>query len=297
MDNLHLLPLAHRALIAIGGEDRVAFLQGLTSNDVTRAAADSVLWSALLTPQGKFLHEFFLGEVAGELLLEAEAARRADLMKRLGLYKLRSRIAIRAVDDRAVYAVIGDGAAERFGLAGQAGLARDFAGGHLFVDPRLAAAGLRAWLPAAAADALRDAGATAGDPALWERHRLALGLPDGSRDLVPDKSILLENGFDEMNGIDWKKGCYMGQELTARTKYRGLVKKRLTPVSLSGPAPEPGALVMRGDTEAGEMRSHAGDLGLAVLRLDLLEQTAGETAPFHVGETLLTPLAPAWARA
>ena len=286
--------LAHRALIAIGGDDRAAFLQGLVSNDVARAAPDRVLWSAFLTPQGKFLHEFFLGEMNGELILEAEAKRRADLIRRLSVYKLRSRIAIRPLDDVAVYAVWGDGAAEGFGLSGEAGTARPFAGGQLFVDPRLAEAGLRAWLPAAGEAELRRAGAVVAEPLAWDRRRLALGLPDGSRDLVVEKSVLLENGFDEMNGVDWKKGCYMGQELTARSKYRGLAKKRLTPVIIDGPPPEAGTPVTLDGAEAGEMRSHAGELGLAMLRLDILEQLAGGAATLSAGDARLTPREPAW---
>ncbi|HIJ61481.1 MAG TPA: folate-binding protein YgfZ [Rhodospirillaceae bacterium] len=294
MDGLQHVTLAHRALIAIGGEDRVAFLQGLVSNDVTRAAPAHVVWSAFLTPQGKFLHEFFLGDIDGELFLEAEAERRADLMKRLGMYRLRSKVAIRAVDDLAVHAVIGTGAARAFDLPAEPGAARPLAGGRLFVDPRLAAGGLRAWLPPAAAATLREAGAAEADAGAWDRWRLTLGLPDGSRDLVVEKSILLENGFDEMHGVDWKKGCYMGQELTARTRYRGLVKKRLTPVSIDGPAPEPGSPVMLGENEAGEMRSHAGDLGLALLRLEILEQLAADGGNLRAGEAVLTPRQPAW---
>ena len=129
-------------------------------------------------------------------------------------------------------------------------------GGVLLVDPRLGELGGRAILPR---EALRPALAAFGlaeaDFADYDRHRLALGIPDGSRDLLPDKSILLEAGFDELNGVDWQKGCYVGQELTARTKYRGLIKKRLLPVRIDGPAPAPGTIVTLDGKDAGEMRS------------------------------------------
>src|SRR5207244_12394433 len=105
----------------------------------------------------------------------------------------------------------------------------------------------------------------------WDRHRLALGVPDGSRDLVPDKSILLEAGFDELNGVDWQKGCYVGQELTARTKYRGLIKKRLFPVHIEGPAPPPGTMVTAEGRDAGEIRSSRDGEGLALLRLEAVD--------------------------
>ena len=121
------------------------------------------------------------------------------------------------------------------------------------------------------------------DGAAYHRLRIALGVPDAARDLTPEKSILLENGFDELNAIDWQKGCYMGQELTARTRYRGLVRKRLLPVRIEGAAPAPGTPLMLGDQELGEMRSASADgtLGLAMVRLEAL---AGDASPtFRAG--------------
>jgi folate-binding protein YgfZ len=125
----------------------------------------------------------------------------------------------------------------------------------------------------------------------YDRMRLSLGVPDGSRDLPIDKAILLENGFDELNGIDWQKGCYMGQELTARTRYRGLVRKRLLPVAIEGPPPPPGTPVMRGDTEAGVMRSSRDGLGLALLRLEDLG-----TGTLTAAGSRVSPRQPDWMR-
>src|SRR5262249_3416018 len=118
---------------------------------------------------------------------------------------------------------------------------------------------------------LAQAGWAAGTMGDYDRLRLSLGVPDGSRDLPVDRAILLENGFDELHGIDWQKGCYMGQELTARTRYRGLVRKRLLPVEVEGPLPAPGTPVMAGDKEVGQMRSGGDGLGLALLRLEHLD--------------------------
>lgn len=294
MAKSHFIPLPHRSLIAVEGEDRQTFLQGLVSNDVTKAGAERTLYSAFLTPQGKFLHEFFLGEQADVLLLETETARRNDFIKRLSLYKLRSKITIRTADHLHAYAIIGDDVAQIFGLPAEAGVVRSFAGGMVFVDPRLVEGGLRAWLPIGAETALRNIGLDAAETDLWDRHRIGLGLPDGSRDMVPDKAILLENGFDELHGVDWQKGCYLGQELTARTKYRGLIRKRLMPVDIDGPAPEPGTGVLFGEADAGEMRSHAGNVGLALIRLEIIEQLATGDGKLEAGETLLTPHKPAW---
>jgi folate-binding protein YgfZ len=142
--------------------------------------------------------------------------------------------------------------------------------------------------------------ATNATEADWDLHRLRLGLPDGSADLEAEKTVLLEAGFDELSGVAWDKGCYMGQELTARTKYRGLVKRRLVPVMVDGPLPAPGTPILRGGLEVGTMRSGRDGLGLAVLRLEMLRpeipgaETPGEG--LTSGGARLTPRIPDWMR-
>jgi folate-binding protein YgfZ len=288
--------LDDRGLLAIAGADRRPFLQGLVSNDVDRIAGDRAIYAALLTPQGKYLHDFFVAELGETLYLDAEAARLGDLAKRLGLYRLRSKVTLTPVaGDWLVAALIGSEALSKLALPSEPGRARPLGGGLAYVDPRLAAAGARAILPAAGAQAALEAAGFALAPhADYERLRLSLGLPDGSRDLLVEKSILLENGFAELNGVDWDKGCYMGQELTARTRYRGLVKKRLLPVRIEGPAPAPGTPLMLGDRDAGEMRSAAGELGLALVRLEALEEAEAKGMPLTAGDARLTPRKPDW---
>jgi folate-binding protein YgfZ len=260
------IPLPQRSLITIAGDDRRRFLQGLVSADVDKVADGAVLYGAYLTPQGKFLYDFFLAERDGALLLEVETAGREDFIRRLSRFRLRSKVTLAPQDDLQVYAILGEGPAIGF------------------VDPRLAEAGRRAWL--AAPPDLPEAPFET-----WDAHRIALGLADGSRDMVPEKTILLEAGFDELNGVDWQKGCFMGQEVTARSKYRGQIKKRLLPVAIEGEAPEPGTIVTLDGQEVGEMRSHVGALGLAVIRLDSLGR-----GPLSAGETRLTPNVPGWVR-
>ena len=324
MSALRYAILEDRGVLALEGEDARAFLQGLVSNDVTKVNPSRAIHAALLTPQGKFLHDFFVAELAGAILLECEKARLPDLKRRLGLYKLRSKVTLAdRTDAFAVAALFGEDAPgaqapqsndpaasqapgllfgrrsplDALALPGEAGLGRGFAGGVVFADPRLAAAGARAIAPN---DSLRAAAAEAGfaeaSADAYDRARIALGLPDGSRDLEIEKAILLENGFDELNGIDWNKGCYMGQELTARTKYRGLVRKRLMPVAIEGPAPAFGTPVLLGDQDAGEMRSARADLGLALLRLDKVEEARTAGVSLSAGEAKLTPRKPAWAK-
>lgn len=286
--------LEDRGVLRLSGPDRVAFLQGLVSNDVARVAPARVLWAAFLTAQGKYLHDFFLVAAGESLLLEGEAGRLDDLLRRLKLYRLRSKVELAdATIDYAVAALWGADALARLGLPADPGAAAPFAGGIAYVDPRRSTLGARAILPrAAAAAALAEAGFAAAPRDGYDRLRLGEGVPDGSRDLVPEKSILLENGFDELAGVDWDKGCWMGQELTARTKYRALIKRRLLPVTLEGAVPPSGSPVLQGEREVGELRSTCDGQGLALLRLDAL--AAG--APLRVGQAQAVVHLPAWIR-
>jgi len=285
-----------RSLLAVSGPDRVTFLQGLVSNDMQRVAPNRAVYAALLSPQGKFQYDFFITELNGVLLLDCERGGLEGLKKRLSMYKLRADVIL---EDRSgelcVAALFGDGALSALGLDDTPGQAVAFGGGMAYTDPRLAAIGGRATLPLGEAETtLKAAGLQPTDAADYDRLRLTLGLPDGSRDLIVDKSILLEAGFDELNGVDWDKGCYMGQELTARTKYRGLIKKRLMPVAFDGAPPEAGTPVIANGKEAGEVRSSLetedGGIGLALMRLEALENSSGLKA----GDITVTPTRPDW---
>jgi folate-binding protein YgfZ len=274
--------LPARSVVAVEGEDRVSFLQGLVSNDVTMAAPGRCVWAALLTPQGKWLADFFIFAAQDHLLLDCEAGQVDMLLQRLSRFRLRSRVTIIARRDLAVFAAWSNEFPPPLAGGGWGEGSNPKAAGFTAPDPRLPEAGDRILSPAPLPET-----ATFAD---WDRHRLALGLPDGSRDLEPEKTVLLEAGFDELNGVSWSKGCYMGQELTARTKYRGLVKRRLIPVHIDGPAPAPGSAILRNSTEVGTMRSSCDDLGLALLRLDSL------AGPLISAETHIEPRVPAWMR-
>jgi folate-binding protein YgfZ len=285
--------LDDRGILAVSGPDRRPFLQGLVSNDVDKVCPTASRYAALLTAQGKYLHDFMMVEAGESIWLDAEAARLGDLKRRLSMYRLRARVSLDERSDLAVAAIFGAGEAAILGLPSEPGAARPLGSGVAFVDPRLASLGARAILPRENARAvLADAGIAETGFDIYDRLRLSLGIPDGSRDLVLEKSILLESGFDELNGVDWQKGCYIGQELTARTRYRGLVKKRLTPVRIEGPAPPPGAAVTADGREIGEMRSSRGGLGLALLRIEPVR----EGKMLAAGESILVPVRPAWMR-
>ena len=289
--------LASRGVLRIEGPDARSFLQGLISNDVGAVKPDHAVWAAFLTAQGKYLHDFFICESGGALLLEAEAGRLADLKRRLSLYRLRSRVSIEEVGPAlSVWALTGEAAATQAGLASaSAGAAAPLGDGIVFIDPRLAAAGLRALLPGEAGEAALIArGFERAQPGAYDALRIFLGLPDGSRDMLVEKSLLLECGFDELGGIDWNKGCFLGQELTARTRWRGLVKRRLLPMRVEGTIPQPGTPISVDGQTVGEVRSGAEGWALALLRLNALPAIS-EADGVTVGEARLVPHVPVWA--
>jgi tRNA-modifying protein YgfZ len=285
--------LNDRGVLAVSGPDRRNFLQGLVSNDVEKVGPTQARYAALLTAQGKYLHDFMMIEFADEIWLEAEAERLGDLKRRLSIYRLRAKATLDERPELAVAVAFGTGAPAAMGLSAEPGAGREFGSGVAFVDPRLAALGVRCILPRTdLRSALEGTGLEEWGFPDYDRLRLELGVPDGGRDLVAEKSILLEAGFDELNGVDWQKGCYIGQELTARTKYRGLIKKRLMPVAIDGPPPAPGTIVTADGREVGEMRSSRDRLGLALLRIE----PASGGKQLKAGQTTLRPSTPGWMR-
>jgi folate-binding protein YgfZ len=271
MTQTALLP--DRAVLAVTGADRVTFLNGLVSNDVTLSAPGQAVWAALLTPQGKYLADFFIFSDGARLLLDCAASQAGLVAQRLARFRLRADAAIGALE-WTVHAAWD-------GMPGWAGTPGT--GVVVAPDPRLPDAGWR-MLGEPGAGPVVNASADA-----YDAHRLALGLPDGLRDLEAEKSVLLEAGFDALHGISWTKGCYMGQELTARTRYRGLLKRRLVPVAADAALPASGTPVMAGERVVGELRSVRGQAGLALLRLDAL------ALPLVAGDLPLQVRIPDWA--
>jgi folate-binding protein YgfZ len=290
--------LAERGLVSLCGDDARWLLQGVISTDIERVTPASASYGALLTPQGKYLFDFVIVQIGDALLLDTERTRLDDLMRRLLMYRLRAKVEIEdRSDELEVAAVLGDDLAARLDLPAQPGAARPLKDGIVLIDPRLAQLGGRAVLPRGhSAAALEEVGFAALPPAAYEEARLALGVPDGSRDLVVDRSTLLESGFEELRGVDFQKGCFVGQELTARMKYRGLVRKRLMPVAFEGPPPAPGTPIRLDGKDAGEMRSGHDGHGIALLRLEQVARAAKEGVPLLADATEVIPHKPDWAR-
>lgn len=294
MANLFYTILDKRGLVAVSGQDARPFLQSIISQDIDRVGPMNAAYGALLTPQGRFLHDFLIIEHDGIFLLDCEAARAGDLAARLRSYKLRSRVELSVDTDRyEVIALWGECPAAALDLPEELGAARAFANGIAFVDPRIAELGVRAILPRGQdASAISGARFVSADFAAYDAHRLYLAIPDGSRDMIPEKSLLLEGNLDLLNGVSWEKGCYIGQELTARTYYRRLVKRRLTPVVIEGPPPLPGTSVIVGGDEVGKMSSSLGGRGLAIIQLSA--QELSDESTMTAGEARLTRVSAPW---
>ena len=261
-----------RDIFAIDGADNRDFLQGLVSQNMDRVREDMSAYSAFLTPQGKYLHDFIVMQSGTQLWIDCEAGRAEDFIQRLSRFRLRADVQFEPLEDHVVFAVFGNGAPTKLGLVEDPGATRPMGETLAFVDPRNGAIGCRIVGPRVEVErVLSDAGIPEAAFEKYDALRISLELPDGSRDMDIEKSTLLESNFDELNGIDWEKGCYMGQELTARTKYRGLVKRRLSAYRATDDAQAPGDVVTQGDRKVGEIRSRGGDHLLVSVRLDALE--------------------------
>lgn len=225
-----MILLENRAVIKISGEDAKSFLQGLITNDVEKAVGEQAVYSAMLTPQGKYLFDFFIYDSGdGSLLVDCEAARKDEFIKKLKMYKLRAKVEIEDLPDWKVYADDEQGVA----------------------DPRLDGVLGKRLLTS-------DPQSEDGEFSEYETVRIENVIPD-STDFIPEKSFILQYRFEDLGGVDYQKGCYVGQEVTARTHYKGTIRKSLFKV-------ESESLPAFGDAyEGGVMLNSVGSIGLALL--------------------------------
>ncbi|GGI90612.1 glycine cleavage system protein T [Polymorphobacter multimanifer] len=259
--------LQDRAVLRMQGADTMAFLQGLLSNDVALLAASTPLYAGLLSPQGKLLFAvlLFAGD-DGAVLIDVAADEAEGLLKRLSMYKLRKAVDIAPAPELAVFASIGT-----------------MVPGHT-ADPRTPALGGR-WI--AATDTIDTAADSADSQAAWHSHRLQLGIAEAA-ELGSDELLWLETGADLLNGVSFTKGCYVGQENTARMHHRDKVRRRIVPVQLAGTVDD---TTLRDDAGrvVGSLRgTAAGNLALAHLRIEAVD------APILLGPTPVTVLRPDW---
>jgi folate-binding protein YgfZ len=277
--SLKAVILPDRNIVVLRGTDRVKFLQGLVTNDIRRLAPNRPLYTGFLTGQGKLQYDCFVMAEDDRILIDIAAGHVENLFKRLTTLKLRALVEFGATTPPlAVAAVWGEGAAARLGLdaeEGAAGKAVPVGARHGFVDPRIAALGVRLVYPAdhpmeAELDRHGFAVATASE---YAAHRLALGVAD-TDEIAGEICYPLEANFEMLHGVDFRKGCYVGQELTARMKLKGGLRKRVLPVTGTAPLPGVGTPVTAGGAELGRLIAASGTLGLALLRVDRLADAA-----------------------
>lgn len=253
--------MTDRSIIALSGADRERFLQGLVTNDV-RKVSGGIIYAALLTPQGKYLADFFIIGQPDRLLIDVATPLSATLLQRLAMYRLRADVQITTTD---LVVSRGTGPAPAGALA----------------DPRHPALGWRLYGD-------RDLS----DNTDWNALRVAHLIPETGIELTPE-TYILEAGFERLHGVDFRKGCYVGQEVTARMKHKTDLRKGLVPVRIEGPA-DPGTPILSGDREAGTLLTRAGDRAIAWLRFDRA------TGPLRAGTASvvadLPPAAPPQAR-
>jgi folate-binding protein YgfZ len=259
MDELVCL-LRDRGVIEVAGTDATSFLQRLITNSVLDIPKGEGRYAGLLTPQGKLLFDFFVvplpeGPDVG-YLIDCAGEQTADLVKRLNLHKMRAKIAIEDKSKQFAVAAIfgGEAAASIEGL-----IYRDMRAPHM---------GLRVIAPRGDALAKLDRG----EASRYEAHRIAQGVPKGGVDFVHGNAFVHDVNLDLMNGVDFKKGCYVGQEVVARVQYRNSARKRIVKIHFDGPAPEHSTQIAAGETIIGQVGSTAGGEGLAMVRLDRLEE-------------------------
>lgn len=271
--------LTDRGAIRVAGEDAPHFLHNLVTSSVEDLAPGTAAYAGLLTPQGKIISDFFVLKTADGYLLDVPAARLEELKKRLTLYKLRAKVTISA-EDLAVAAVWGGP-----GFA------------STFEDPRLPALGQRAFIPKSETSSrLKAEGLEVKPEEDFHAHRIALGIPEGGRDFAFDDAFPHEADMDQLGGVDFRKGCYIGQEVVSRTQHRATARTRVVPVNLSGTA-SPGTEITAGDKTIGTLGSVSGARALATIRIDRADDALEAGQAFKAGDAVVTfDNKPGWAR-
>ena len=274
--------LARRGVVAVSGPDAETFLNDLATADVSRAGPGQAIFAGLLTPQGKILFDFIVFRDGERFLFDLPRGLAADFVKRLGFYKLRAKITVADVStDSQVLAVWGpEGVHHIDGVAAP--------------DPRLAALGWRVIAPADQPPVL--SGFAAGTQADYDAHRIPLGIPEGGIDFAFGDAFPHDTDMDQLSGVDFGKGCYIGQEVVSRMEHRGTARRRVVIARAKGALPPVGAEVTAGGKALGLLGSSAGDCALALLRLDRAKDAIDAGTPITAGDATLTLSLPGWAR-
>lgn len=276
--------LAERGVVRVSGPDAAAFLNNLVTSEVAHLADGAAAYAALLTPQGKITFDFLVARAPDGFHLDILAANAPALTQRLGFYRLRAKVEVTdASGDEAVIAFWGgEPPATLPGVA--------------FVDPRHAALGTRAIVPrGSVAAVLGLPGLTRTDAAAWLAHRIALGVPEGGRDFAFGDAFPHDADMDALSGIDFAKGCYVGQEVVSRMQHRGTARRRIVMATATEALPATGTALTAGDRPVGTLGSVAGSAGLALVRLDRAKAAIDAGIPIRAENADVTLTIPSWA--
>lgn len=280
--------LPDRGVVKVAGDDARRFLNGLASNDIAKVAPGKARFAALLTPQGKIIVDFIAAEAepgdGGGFFLDCPRALAGALVEKLNFYKLRAKVAVEDLSGALGVMAVWDGVAlSDFGLS--------------YADPRLPALGAHTILPPhLATEAAADLGATLTDAEAYDAHRIALGVPRGGMDFAYGDTFPHEADMDQLAGVDFDKGCYVGQEVVSRVEHRSNARSRVLPIAYDEHSPMPGIAVLAGDKQAGQLGSTAKGRGLALLRLDRVADALASGMPLSAGGIAIRVVKPDWAK-
>jgi folate-binding protein YgfZ len=256
--------LPDRGVVKVAGEPARGFLNGLLTTDIASMTPDTPRYAGLLTPQGKLIADFIVVQArvedGGDFFLDCPRALAGTLVDKLNFYKLRTKVMIEDLSETLGVMAVWDGTGDtEYGL--------------LYSDPRVQALGMRLMLPPHLADeAAVDLGATRVEASEYESHRITLGVPRGGLDFIYGETFPHDADLDQLNGVDFKKGCFVGQEVVSRVEHRGTARNRIVPIVFEDFAAEAGSPVLAGGKIVGTMGSSSGRNGLAMLRLDRVEE-------------------------
>jgi tRNA-modifying protein YgfZ len=280
--------LSERGVVKVAGDDARRFLNGLATNDIGKLAPGRACFAALLTPQGKIIVDFIVVEASpedgGGFFLDCPRALAPALVEKLNFYKLRAKVTVEDLSPALGVLALWPGSADsEYGLS--------------YTDPRHPGLGTRVMLPPElAAEAAEDLGATPVDAPAYEAHRIALGVPRGGVDFTYGDTFPHEADMDQLAGVDFDKGCYVGQEVVSRVEHRATARSRVLPIAYDDVSPMPGIPVMAGDREVGYLGSTAKGRGLALLRLDRVADALAAGTPLTAGGIAIRVVKPDWAR-
>lgn len=267
--------LPDRGVVKVAGEPSQGFLNGLVTSDIANMTPETPRYAALLTPQGKIIADFIVVRApaadGGDFFLDCPRALAATLVEKLNFYKLRAKVTVQDLSESLGVMAVWDGAGDsEYGLVA--------------ADPRLPALGQRIVLPPQlAGKAAADLGAALVDASEYEAHRIALGVPRGGLDFIYGETFPHDADLDQLGGVDFKKGCFVGQEVVSRVEHRGTARNRVVPIEFEDFAAEAGAPAMAGDKSIGSMGSSSGKYGLAMLRLDRVEDALASGVALTAG--------------